>query len=137
MKTLSTLISLVEKKLEEKQKQIALIEQEQERIQAERRKLQQSAVQGFNKAAKASSEHAMYQNAGPYADRAKDRDKELQAVEALVAEQHKKVRAELKDLFAEKKRLEIIADQKAEELAKKIAKKNQGELDEIAGQKKK
>jgi flagellar export protein FliJ len=136
--TLATLIKLSAQKVEKiqvqlaaAQRQLAQIHAEQQRWKTEREKANRSALESISR----SEAEALCQ-AELFSRRVDNELAALAKIETVMNDNIAKIMQTLNTLFAEQKRYEILHEQKLLAERKKHAKKVQGELDEISGQKK-
>jgi flagellar export protein FliJ len=136
--TLATLIKLSAQKVEKvqvqlaaAQRQLAQIHAEQQRWKADLARANQSAMESL-----ASNDPEAVRQVGLFSRRVDNELAALARIEAVMNDNIAKIMQTLNTLFAEQKRYEILHEQKLLAERKKHAKKVQGELDEISGQKK-
>ena len=128
----ATLVKLAEQKVEEKQKELAVLNGNLNAMQAREEELNTSISSGYQQAEQAN-DPTISQQAGNYAKRAEiELDVLKQAFELVEKERDEKFKA-LQGLFAEQKRYEILLERKQKEALKKREKKQQDQLDELAG----
>ena len=131
-KTLKTLIKIADKKLEDQQKDIATINAAIDGAQQKQKELAETAQKGFRQA-NGADDITMMQQAGSFAQRAKNEIEELAQALVMMFQKRDELQTVLRGLFAEKKRYEKIKERKDAEQAKDLAKKQQRELDDMAG----
>ena len=131
-KTLKTLIKIADKKLEDQQKDIATINAAIDGAQQKQKELAETARKGLRQA-NVADDITMMQQAGSFAQRAKNEIEELAQALVMMFQKRDELQTVLRGLFAEKKRYEKIKERKDAEQAKDLAKKQQRELDDMAG----
>lgn len=130
-KSIHTLIKLSQHKLEQKQQEIAVLEQTITAMQARIKELQADKERNFNTAADADD--AMWlQHAQQFAQKCDDEIKAIIHDKQVLEERVQEKKLELQQLFQEKKRYDILADRQAKATKERIAKKAQEQLDDIA-----
>jgi flagellar export protein FliJ len=132
--TLTTLIKLQKKAVEDVQMDLAHNQRAQEATKDKIRLWQREAETAFADGL-AEGDVRSVQAAGAFQGRAQQniKDCERQLVELQAAEAT--LRIDLQTAFAAQKRYEILAEQQAAKLAKHRAKKAQNNLDELGGRK--
>ena len=96
------------------------------------KELAETAEKGFAQATGAG-DITMLGQAGSFAQRAKNEIEELAQALVMLLKRRDELQFILRGLFVEKKRYEIIKDRKEAEHTKELAKKEQRELDDMAG----
>jgi flagellar export protein FliJ len=131
MKSLPTLIKLAEQKLEAQQQRIAEVEQKITELKHAQENLKQRVADGFIFAATAN-EPVIHGAAAAFAKRSKE-DLTTYANTQTKAEQQMDVlQTELRGLFAEKKKNEVLLATYQRRRRETLQKKQQAELDDIA-----
>ena len=130
VKAFHTLIKLAQKKLEDCQKQVAELQQELRRLDARSAMIQEQVEEGYKTAGDVDAPTA-YQVAGTFVMRAEQEQQhiaeERQTVQAALDE----LREEMRILFAEKKRYEILEDAQKMAAKKAYEKKAQAALEDL------
>lgn len=130
-KTLATLIRLSEKKVEDKQKEIAELNTLIMKME-ERKSYLTQAVEDEYKAATVASVSELYTAAGSFDLRAKA---EIQDIDEALADAEKimeEKRDAIRELYTEQKRYDILHSRKKEQAKKEHDKQLQANLDEMA-----
>ena len=131
LKTLANLMQVSANAVEEKRKEIAIVLQA---IELRENHIAQLHQKMHEEAAAAGGDPQLLAAYDAFSRRA---EMELQLMQHQLAELQQREavkRDELAELFAEKKRYEILHQRKTDEIAKEVAKKEQQELDEVAAQ---
>jgi flagellar export protein FliJ len=130
MSTLDTLVKLADKKLDDIQKQIHDMETAIADADSRVAELLIQVEVGYNQAQKTLRPDE-YQDAGRFAARAKEEQDFLKKIRRELEAKKRELRQQLRDVFTEKKRYEILRDRKREEARAQRAKKNQATLEDL------
>lgn len=128
MKTLNQLIRLSKHRLLERQRVLNVLEAEAHRLEDE---VQSLEAESLIEEAKAEQVEFGSINWAPYFERIKARRAELSQIRESVMQDVNVAREELHTAFAEMKKIEILRDQKAAEIAAAVLKAEQDALDEV------
>lgn len=127
--TLENLVKVAENKVENQQKKIAATEEDIAQTTAKMDELRSKIESGFNDS---SQEIDMLDMASKYMQRAQGQIKDLEQRKKLTEMALDTLRDELKDLFAEQKRYELLLEQKQRERKKRLEKVQQEQLDDLS-----
>ena len=131
MATLDTLIKLTQKKLEGCQQRIMALDMELAALKVAEDLLARQVKDGYAVAEQVTT-MAGYQDAGAFLGRAEEEQARIEARRAELHQQKEAVLAEVRDLFAEKKRYEVLLETQQIRARKKREKKEQATLEDLA-----
>jgi flagellar export protein FliJ len=130
--SLATLIKLAAHKVEGKQQQLAQVEQGILAIFDQQQALDRQIKDGFAAATNDGSNPMLFEQAENFARRAKSDKERLALEEQALTMVRDQMLAELRALFAEQKRYEILHENQQRKDKKRKDKKQQDQLDEVA-----
>jgi hypothetical protein len=130
MRTLDTLVKLADKKLDDVQKKIHDIETAISDVDSRVAGLLLQVEAGYAQAQKTQQPNE-YQDAGKFAARAEEQQEALKASRRELELEKRGLQQQLRNLFTEKKRYEILRDRKLEEARVQRAKKAQATLEDL------
>lgn len=131
IKTMETLLRLSANAVEEKQKEIAAVQQRLEAMEGRKKHLLDGMEIEVQIAADASTP-LMYEMAGKFQAKAEDELDLLDQAIVLTEKELEEKRDELTELYQEQKSNDIVLERKKDIIKKKQDKKSVAELDEIA-----
>jgi flagellar export protein FliJ len=129
MKSLQTLIELTESKVEEVQRVLAKFLAHIDALDTEKADLERRV---YNSVQDAGDDPTLHDMAARFAARARVRIEQITVERAQTEDEAAKVKDELRDLFAEQKRYEILEKRRKEEEKRTRAARDQARLDETA-----
>ena len=132
---LPTLKKLTQRQLEELQLKIAAVQRKIDSLQQQQANLSSAVDSGFQTAIQVGQSDMLYAQAGHFSDRTKDEIPKLKAMEQEFEEQLDDLQDQLRTLFAERERYNILMERERVKAARAAAKSQQRQLDELAGQK--
>ncbi len=130
MSSLPVLVKLAQKKLEDAQKHLAALAQEIERVEAAQRQLFKDA-EAAHTIAQQTDHPLAYQDAGHAAMHARQENMALEAVKDLFRQKHAEQLEVMRQLFAEKKRYEVLLDVQQQAAKKQREHKQQAMLEDL------
>ena len=134
MPTLDTLLKLASKKVDDKQKEIADLAKVMRDMEARYAELNKSVEIGHDVATKTSDDALLYAQAGNFAIMAESEKKDIVESQAKAKEIMAEKQSDMRILFSEQKRYEMLIDRRKLEEKKAKDKKEQMMLDEVAAQ---
>ncbi|MDD9912746.1 MAG: hypothetical protein OXR68_02035 [Alphaproteobacteria bacterium] len=130
MATLETLTKLTQKKLEDIQKRIVALDMELAALAAAEGLLKEQIGAGYD-VAKQVDVMAGYQDAGAFIRRAEQEQEEIDKRRTELTEKKEGLLMDMRTLFSEKKRYEVLWDAQKEQEKRARLKKNQESLEDL------